>query len=119
MQDIGFAQAICGPVSCAARCADFCSLDASWLHPHYSPARTDAETRAELGRAAAFLKSGLAPLRPHPGTSGNGRPARHGQDDRLEEAETFLEAGVRRVERLAQQLAAHYEQAPTAQERSI
>jgi len=84
-------------------------------------ARSDSETRAELGRAAAFLKSGLAPLRSQPGTSkrANSKPARQGQDDRLEEAETFLEAGLRRVEHMAQQLAAQYEQAPTPQEQAM
>jgi hypothetical protein len=79
------------------------------------PARTDAETRAELGRVSAFLKSGVASLSAPPT---NGRTTRQNRDDRLDEMGAFIEGAARRVERLSQKLASKYEQAPLPREQT-
>jgi hypothetical protein len=75
--------------------------------------RTDAESRAELGRASAFLKGGLARLSTLQST---GRTTRQAQDDRVDEMRAFIEGGTRRLERLAQKLASQYEQKPLSRE---
>jgi hypothetical protein len=83
-------------------------------------APNDADSRAELGRVTGFLKSGLTPLRGQGGTStGSATPgSNQAQADRLEDTRAFLEAALRRVERLAEQLAAHEEQTPSTQQQA-
>lgn len=85
------------------------------------PARADADSRAELGHVAAFLKSGVTPLSAQEGVTPRSvtKLVRQAQDDRLEDTGAFLEAGIRRVEHLAQQLAARYEQTPAPQEQAL
>jgi hypothetical protein len=78
-------------------------------------ARTDPESRAELGRVSAFLKGGLARISASQPT---GRTTRQTQDDRLDEMSAFIAGGIRRVEHLAQKIASQYEQTPLSREQS-
>jgi hypothetical protein len=95
------------------------SATAELARLNLDPARSDAETRDELTRAASFLKSGITALRSSGSFAGGNGKKQQGQEDRVEEADLFLSAGVRRLEQLAQQLSVRYEQAPTPQERTI
>jgi hypothetical protein len=77
--------------------------------------RTDAESRAELGRVAAYLKEGLARIS---SSQSNTKTTRQIEEDRLDEISSFIEGGIRRVERLSQKLASQYEKSPQSLEQS-
>jgi hypothetical protein len=85
------------------------------------PSRSDLDMKAELGRTTEFLKSGLASLLYKPETSDSEKRNRlqPSGEEQLEQAEEFLQAGLRRLEHLAQTLTVRYEQIPTSHEQSV
>ena len=82
---------------------------------HLDSSRTDADTRAELARDAAFLQDGAARVSSSQPT---GRTTRRAQEDRLDEMDAFVEGALRRVERLGQKICSQYEKKPAAGEQS-
>ncbi len=80
--------------------------------------RADLNTRTELGRSMDLFKSGLTLLRNTSGTT-KGNAFASSEEDRLEQAEEFLNSGLQRLEHFSRTLAARCEERPTVGEQSI
>jgi hypothetical protein len=78
----------------------------------------DTSWRTELARSAEYFESGLALFHARPSRADGKKPIQLSGEDRFQEAEEFLNVGLRRLEHISQTLSAQYEQTATGKRQS-